>query len=94
MAPYEQFAIVLDDGKTFYQPGDEVKGKVYLRLSSSMTIRRVGVGFHGEGHVTHYSNRTHYDFTQPYFHFYAVVYDCHNESKSQLFMHIMLPKAS
>jgi hypothetical protein len=84
MAPIEQFTILLNEGRTFYQPGDEVIGKVFLRLRGEMAIRRVTVGFHGEGHVRRYKNRTHYHYTQPYFHYSCVVYDCNNETQSKI----------
>ncbi|XP_031555155.1 thioredoxin-interacting protein-like [Actinia tenebrosa] len=76
MAPYDQFAIVLDDEDTFYHPGDEVKGRIFLKLSKSMMIVRIVVGFHGEGRVKYNDEY----FIQPYFHDHAVVYDCNNEN--------------
>lgn len=79
MAPLEQFSIVLDNGKTVYHPGDQVRGRILLRVSASFSIRRVVVGFYGQGYVTHRSGRTRYHYTQPYFAQQCLAYDINNE---------------
>jgi hypothetical protein len=81
MAPVNSVEIILDEQNKVFYPRDEVKGRVYLRLTEDMKIKSILVGFHGDSLVQHYQDKTHYELQLPYFDQTSELYD---QSKSVL----------
>ena len=59
-------AILLDENKLVFQPGETISGELWIYTGKGIILRSARVELHGVGRVSFYRSKTNYKRTETY----------------------------